>query len=291
MRCPMVLTACFILAYGSATHAADWYSKVDFGCFGDNNIASALSVWLPQQIDLRNAGGQQYYVALEKARIDSALATPKQVASLKLDAAQAKSLRAVLVRLADNYSVPVFAELGTSFLGGVTLNLAQGTVFSSVMSALSGLKNAQSANVRALSLLVAEGGEVLQILAAKQNEDRSTFAILTTEYRVQIGREVRRFPLRGCVYPVEVLVKEFETNEKFSNKIIKPREGGVWGVWDIEDSKWDSDELKYNYQDSEFYYFTRNGTEKQRISMWGGPWQFDAGGSTYKNFGLKMTSR
>src|SRR4051812_13690477 len=92
---------------------------------------------------------------------------------------------------------------------------------------------------------------------------------------------MRRFVTAGCVYPVKVDVAEFRTNERLGNKIVKPN-GTFWGVFDIEDNKWDSTHLSLTGQDREFFYFTEDAIENNnvvgqhihRISFVGGPWQF-----------------
>lgn len=56
----------------------------------------------------------------------------------------------------------------------------------------------------------------------------------------------------------------------------------MWGVFDIEDNKWDSIELKYSWQDEQFLYFSEDaiendkvvGQHSHRISFVGGPWQY-----------------
>jgi len=74
-------------------------------------------------------------------------------------------------------------------------------------------------------------------------------------------------------------------------------------AWDVDDKKWDSWILNYDYQDKEFYYFledavengTVKGQHKHRISFQGGRWQymnfFDGPRGAFKNLsfpGIKV---
>lgn len=82
-------------------------------------------------------------------------------------------------------------ELGGAILGGMAppvVALPAGLLFSYVVSKI----NARLAPLKSVVLFVAKGG----------------------------------FFTQGCLYPINVVVSAFDTNETINNKIIKPNGGG-----------------------------------------------------------------
>src|SRR5262245_57585563 len=129
-------------------------------------------------------------------------------------------------------------------MAGTVVGLPAGLLFSYVVSKI----NARLAPLKSVALFVAEGGQLERRWKVFREADKATYAVSSLEYVVSLGKEQRLFFTQGCTYPVNVVVSEFDTNETVGNKIVKPRSGGDWGVWDIEDSKWDSTVLKYTHK-------------------------------------------
>ena len=185
------------------------------------------------------------------------------------------------VFLALGNKVPVVFKLGVSFINSLAFtgniaNVAAGWLFdqavSSVDSVSTGLEN--------VSPFIADGGVLTnQERIARRGADR--FLVATIQYDVAVGRENRSSVLYGCVYPVNVVVSQFATTGAGNNKIVKPISGTRWGVWDVEGSTWDDQNLTFDHQDADYYYFKQDefdngqvsGTSLVRISTSGGAYQ------------------
>ncbi|HEY8124538.1 MAG TPA: hypothetical protein VIF88_03850, partial [Methylocystis sp.] len=151
-----------------------------------------------------------------------------------------------------------------------------------------------AAALKGFSIFIVEGGRLERRWKLLKTTKNGLYLVSSMEYTVSVGAETRRFVTAGCTYPVKVDVSEFRTNEKVGNKIIKPH-GNVWGVFDVDDNKWDSTQLSFLTQDEEYYYFTEDQIENNkvvgqnihRISFQGGRWQFkhydDPAGAGFKN--------
>ncbi|MBR1302158.1 hypothetical protein [Bradyrhizobium sp. AUGA SZCCT0042] len=293
-----------IILFGSANNclSQDWFIGAENNCAGNTAAIAAFSALLPSSYPIR-IGANTLYTSIDAPSVNLLLSGEKVVDNLALNKAAAADYRKAMETITDNYNVPFVVEVGGAILGGMAppvVGLPGGLLFSYVVSKI----NARLAPLKSVVLFVAEGGQLQRRWKVVREADKATYAISSLEYVVSLGLEQRRFFTQGCLYPVNVVVSEFETNEKITNKIIKPNGGGgMWGVWDIDDNKWDSWILKYNYQDKEFYYFfedaIENGTVKgqheHRISFQGGRWQyknfFDGAGAAFKNLsspGIKV---
>lgn len=283
----------------------DWFLSAENNCSGNAAAISAFSALLPSSFPIRLGIGNTVYTTLGVSSVDSILTSggEKVIDNLRLNQRQATDYKTSMDSIVDNYGVPYFLQVG----GGLFTRLLPPVVGKPVgllYSYLMSLPNAKVAALRNVTMFIAAGGRLERRWKVVRETDKSTFAASSLEYVVALGDEERWFITQGCIYPVNVLVTEFETNEPRTNKIIKPNgPPGVWGVWDIDDSKWDSYVLKYQRQEQEFYYFSEDAVENgvvvgqhtHRISFEGGRWQyksfFDGPGGQFKNWsspGIKV---
>ncbi len=249
------------------------------------------------------AGNRNLYVSIEASNVSLLVAREKIVDVLPLTKSAAVDFRNAMNEITTNYGVPFVTELNVAILGAMVppvVGLPTGLLFSYAVSKM----NAQMAPLKSVVLFVAEGGQLERRWKVFRELNKATYAMSSLEYAVNLGLENRRFITQGCLYPVNVVVAEFETNETIANKIIKPKGGpGRWGVWDIDDKKWDSTVLNFKSQSEEFYEFSEDaiengkvvGQHQHRISFQGGRWQyrnyFDGPGGIFRNIsalGIKV---
>jgi hypothetical protein len=298
----IVLSIFAVIFSTDFSFAQDWFLSGENNCSGNPAAISAFSALLPISYPLKSGGGN-LYMTVDAGSATSLLSGEKIVDSLTLDANNAKSYSTAMDTVTEDYQLPYVVEVDGAILGALAppvVGLPAGLLFSYVVSKV----NAKLASLRSMVLFVAAGGRLERRIKLLRNTDSATYAITSLEYVVSLGNEKRRFLTQGCTYPVNVVVKEFETNEAVGNKIIKVRTSpSAWGVWDIEDNKWDSSILKFDHQDKEFYYFSEDAIENgsvvgqdiHRISFQGGRWQVkrasDGAGGNFKNIsspGIKI---
>jgi hypothetical protein len=298
----IVLSIFVIILSADFSFAQDWFLSGENNCSGNPAAISAFSALLPISYPLKSGTGN-LYMTVDAGSTTSLLSGEKIVDSLTLDANNAKSYSTAMEAVTEDYQLPYVVEVDGAILSSIAppvVGLPAGLLFSRVVSNI----NAKLASLRSVVLFVAAGGRLERRIKLLRNTDSATYAITSLEYVVSLGNEKRRFLTQGCTYPVNVAVKEFETNEAVGNKIIKVRTPpSGWGVWDIEDNKWDSSILKFDHQDKEFYYFSEDaivnnsvvGQDIHRISFQGARWQVkrasDGAGGNFKNIsspGIKI---
>lgn len=274
--------------------AQDWFLSGENNCSGDPAAISAFRTLLPISFPLKPGAGN-LYITIDAGLANSLLSGEKIVDSLVLDANKAKSYQSAMNAITADYQLPYVVDVGGAILGAMAppvVGLPAGLLFSYVTSKI----NARLASLSSVVLFIAAGGRLDRRIKLLRDADKATYAITSLEYGVSLGDEKRRFLTQGCTYPVNVVAKEFETNETVGNKIVKIRTPpSAWGIWDIEDNKWDSSILNYDHQEQEFYYFSEDAIENgkvvgqdiHRISFQGGRWQVkrasDGPGGQFKN--------
>ena len=177
--------------------------------------------------------------------------------------------------------VPVAFSLTTAALANLLIpenipNTAAGWLTGEITNNL----NAPSTRLAVVEGYVAKGGVLSQQQFVLTNTN-GRYLLWNLTYTVAVGQEHRSAILYSCIYPINTIVTQFQTTGPYNNKIIKPSIPGYWGIWDIEDSKWDDDKLVYDHQDSGAYYFLEDeiendtivGQSTNKISLTGGPWQ------------------
>jgi hypothetical protein len=298
----IVVSSFAIVLNTDVSFAQNWFLSGENNCSGNPAAISAFSTLLPISYPLKLGAGN-LYISVDAASATSLLSSEKIVDSLSLDPNNAKSYLSAMDAVTEDYQLPYVIEVDGAILGALAppvVGLPAGLLFSYVVSKV----NAKLASLRGMVLFIAAGGRLDRRIRLLHNTDSATYAITSLEYVVSLGTEKRRFLTQGCTYPVDIVVNEFQTNEKVGNKIIKIRTGpSNWGVWDIEDNKWDSSILKFDHQDKEFYYFAEDAIENgsgvgqdiHRISFQGGRWQVkrasDGAGGQFKNIssaGIKI---
>jgi hypothetical protein len=290
----IVLSTFALIFSADFSLAQDWFLSGENNCSGNAAAISAFSAQLPISYPLKQ-GGSNLYITVDAGSATSLLSGEKIVDSLTLDANNAKSYLTAMSAATEDYQLPYVVEVDGAILGALNppvVGLPAGLLFSYVVSKV----NAHLASLKSVILFVAAGGQLQRRIKLLHNTDSATYAITSLEYVVTLGSEKRRSLTQGCTYPVNVAVKEFETNERVGNKIVKVRTPpSAWGVWDIEGNNWDSSILKFDHQDKEFYYFSEDaiengavvGQDTHRISFQGGRWQVkrasDGAGGSFKN--------
>ncbi len=275
--------------------AQDWFVSGQDNCSGDAAAIAAFTTLLPSSFPILPGTNNTYYTTMDAASVNSLLSGEKIVDSVLLTQKTAIDYQKAMDVVTQNYNVPFVVEADAAILGALAppiAGLPGGLLFSYVVAKI----NAKLASFRSVILFIAAGGRLERRWKLLRDTDNGTYGASTLEYIVNLGQEQRRFLTGGCIYPVNVKVSEFETNEKVGNKIVKLRNlPASWGIWDIEDNKWDSSILKYDHQDKEFYYFFEDAIENNavagqdihRISFQGGRWQVkrasDGPGGQFKN--------
>jgi hypothetical protein len=283
----------FFFASADPSLSQDWFVSGENNCSGNTAAIAAFTALLPSSYPIRIGAGN-IYTSIDGGSVNALLAGEKIVDNLLLTKSAAADYKKAMEVITENYSLPYVVEVDVAILAAMAppvVGLGGGLLFSYVVSKVNG----RMEPLKSVVLFVAAGGRLERRWKLLRESDKATYAVSSLEYVVSLGQEQRRFFTQGCTYPVDVVVSEFETNERIANKIIKVRSPGTWGVWDVDDKKWHSSILKYDHQDKEFYYFSEdaieNGTVKgqneHRISFQGGRWQyknfFDGPGRQFKN--------
>lgn len=196
---------------------------------------------------------------------------------------QANSLRKMFINTSEEIKVPVIFDITLSLFTGLYLPARIGTASGLFYSHLfAGKINAASASIRDVGLFMAEGGRIYRRVSILRREsDRNFFALVSSEYTVSLGAESRTFVVFGCIYPIKILVSEFETKSPYNNKILKQIAPSLWRTWDLEDKRFSGDVYRYIKQESDYYLFERDaivnntvvGQDLYKISVTGGEWQ------------------
>lgn len=282
MRFIVIFTA-IAIALIKPSRAEDWYLSAGQDCYGDVNIASYLSAWWSAGLTIRSSGvsGRFHLVAARSIIADARSSTGgiKIVDKVKIDDAQAQSFRAALLSLSNSYKVPVAVDLATSIYSGLALPARTGTAVGMLSAYFFNQLSIASVDAKSLAAFIAKDGEGIRTLSFG-TKDHAIFAIVSSEYWVRVGAEQRKLVLYACVYPVALAITEFETKGPSNNKFIRKR-GADWGLWDIQDAKWDDKVLRLKEQQPDFVYFEEDDLERgvvvgkilHRLSLIGGPWQ------------------
>lgn len=302
-RLCLVVAAFFCCQVCSSAVARDWFMDAENNCSGDQAAIAAFSALLPSSVKLKN-GSSSLYAVFGVTMVDSILGNSGEmiVDRLVLNKPQAHDYKTAMGGITANYDVPYVIEVQGAIFTGLlppVVGGPAGLIFSYLVNTV----NASVAGLKSVTLFIVEGGSLERRWKILRNANKETYAASILEYFVPVGSEKRRFVTQGCIYPVDVFVSQFETTFTSANKIVKPHgAAGEWGVWDVDDKKWDSTILKFTEQQGEFYYFAEDAIEDgmvkgqhiHRISFEGGLWQFknffDGTGASFKSLAPNMKS-
>lgn len=261
----------------------DWYTEAGSHCSGYAPLVASVSTFFKKELSFISTSPPigELAVSLRPADV-RAFSAESPFIYERFDVSQdaAKSLRDVFKSSSDN-RVPFFFKAANALLIGYTipvtlLNAPVGFLFDDFYSRI----DAQALAIENAAKFIAEGGVLEYQLFVKKAES-GRFLLTQFVYSVPVGKEIRSFIISSCIYPVALQVTEFQTEGPYNNKVIKPIEANKWGVWDIEDNKWDSTDLRYLYQDMDNYFFESDeisdeivvGRTIHKISTVGGGWQ------------------
>ncbi|TBC12697.1 hypothetical protein [Rhizobium ruizarguesonis] len=283
----------FLGLLSALAHAGDWYIAAPSDCSNNEPVIAAFVALLPSSIPVHAASTSTVYAQIGIAPLKDieGAGGERILDQLTLDKSKAAGYKAAMMAVADSYKVPYFVDVTAAVYGGMALSPAVGTAVGLVFTYLLDRLKEPAAAMTGFSAFIAEGGELDRRWKVLKTKDNGYYLVSSLEYTVSVGAEKRRFITAGCTYPVKVDVSEFQTAGPTNNKIIKPH-GNAWGVFDIEDNKWDTTELKYFEQDEQFFYFYEDAIENDkvvgenthRISFVGGPWQYKPYDSTDGKF-------
>lgn len=298
VRAVVVATVSTSLLFASPTTSlgADWYEGAEHGCSGDPAMIAAFVALLPPTMPIHNGSRGNLFLEAKISVINSLEGSGGEnvIDRLTLNQALANDYRTAVQNIAAARKIPYFVDVGSAVFAGLAFSAQLGTGLGLVFSYLLEELKKPSSDLSGLAAFIARGGELNRRWKVLVDDANGFYLVSGLEYVVSVGQEARRFVTAGCAYPVKVVVSEFRTNEAFSNKIIKPN-GNAWGIFDIEDNKWDSPVLKYTGQDQEFLYFNEDAIENDnvmgqhvhKLSFRGGRWQFknffDGPNGTFKN--------
>ncbi len=301
-RLLFISAVCGTLGYSSIASAqTDWYRDIGSHCSGHLPLVAGVQTFFAKRLSFISiAPGGNLAVTLAPAQIaEFSSRTPFVFEVVDLSGAQAVSLKKVFAASADQ-RVPLLFKVANAFLINFTipatlLNVGTGFAFDFLYSQVDSIPT----SIENAGAFLAEGGKLEQQLSIKKSA-QGRFVLSQAVYSVPVGKESRTFIISACIYPIAVQVSEFQTEGPFNNKIVKPRDGKNWGVWDIEDKKWDSRVLRYLSQDADSYLFESDEIENNnvvgksihRISLLGGVWQVkNSDWPQFKNLYLKVSAR
>jgi hypothetical protein len=286
----------------SAAKAGDWYLTAPSDCSGTDAVIAAFVALVPTSIPVHATGANAYAEASATFINDiNAAGGEKIVDALVLNKAKSTDYRHAIQTVAASYEIPYFVDATAAIFSGFAIPIQYGTAAGLIFTFIIDQLKKPAAAMNGFVAFIAEGGELDRRWKVSKNNDGGYYLVDSLEYTVSLGAEKRRFITSGCTYPVKVTVSEFDTTFANSNKIIKPH-GAAWGVFDIDDNKWDSTVLNFTNQDQSFYYFSEDAIENDRvvgqnihkISFQGGPWQFkqyDSADGRFKSFCPSMLAK
>lgn len=292
-RLRAVCSVLILAILGSPVEAADWYLSAPSDCSGNDPVIAAFTALLPSSIAV-HASGSNAYAESAIAQIHSIEQSGGEsiVDTLALNKAKAADYKRAIELVGTGYAVPYFVDVTAAIYAGMAFSPAIGTGLGLLFTYIIDQLKEPAAQMTGFALFIAEGGHLERRWKLLKDANQGFYLVSSLEYAVALGAESRRFITAGCSYPVKVNINEFRTNEARGNKIIKPN-GSNWGVFDIEDNKWDSTVLKYTGQDQQYYYFNEDAIENgtvvgqniHRLGFQGGRWQFKRYDDTnFKNF-------
>lgn len=159
-----------------------------------------------------------------------------------------------------------------------------------------------SSNLSELKSLITIGGSFYSNFQIKRGDlNTPNYAFLELGYSIQIGKEVneRKYPILTTIAPIKVVINEFKSeNVKYGYngvKYLRKNATDFFYKVDLDDGKVHDNEynLKYEYQDHEYYYFSNSNLGGEyRINMWGKEMQrFDKTENKWKSLYLTMSSK
>jgi hypothetical protein len=307
-------TRLFLLAIGLVwfpNHAAsaEWYAVEGESCSGNTTLSAAVMAITGGGVQVGGSTGA-YYAIVPAAQL-SAFAKPNSEridGKKQLTQQTAASLRGVFAGVAGDMKVPMWVNVGTNLFVGLSLPARTGTAMGLMFNYLFSLKDTNAQSVQNVVPFIAEGGSVYNRATLLQRvSDQSLFLAYSTEYQVSVGAETRSFAVYACMYPLDVIVNEFETVAPLFDPryphLVKKRPDSRWQEWDTQDNKYIFEPLDYQKQEGEYYYFETDvienskviGGDLERISVLGGKWQrmdYDTRpNGPWKNLMLKMVAR
>jgi hypothetical protein len=282
-----------VLWFWCPADAAEWYLSAPSDCSGTEPVMAAFVALLPTSIAV-HASSANAYAETSIAQINSIAGSGSEsiIDSLALNKSKAADYKRAIVLVGSGYKVPYFVDVTAAIYAGMVFSPAAGTGLGLLFTYILDKLKEPAAEMTGFALFIAEGGRLERRWKLLKDMNQGFNLVSSLEYAVALGSETRRFVTAGCSYPVKVNVKEFRTNERVGNKIVKPN-GANWGVFDIEDNKWDSTVLQFTGQDQQYYYFNEDQVENgtvvgqniHRINFQGGRWQFKHyDEANFKNF-------
>ncbi|MBP5090126.1 hypothetical protein HUS91_32170, partial [Pseudomonas chlororaphis] len=277
----LILSALLVFssAYGQGK---DWYQSIGSTCSGYTPLNDGLQTYFSKPLPLKPVDAAHgFAVQLTPDQVaDIKSKTPYLYEQIDIDPAKAKSLKSI-VDSASQQKVPLLFKLIMNvYQGYVIPNAFAGATSGALFDYVYEKQEAFATQMDKVAQLVADGGSLQKRLYAASN-GLGDFLVSETAYSIALGKEGRTAVLFACVLPISYQVSQFETQGPYNNKILKPKGGGVWQRWDIEDSKWDASTLRYAYQDKDNYFFEEDeieydkvvGITTHKISLKGGAWQ------------------
>lgn len=276
-----ITIASTITCFSTISLAQDWYDSIGSHCSGSTPLRAGIATFLPSKLMLvaiPPAGN--FVVQIQPVELASYLANnPYSFSLISIDKAKASSLREIFKQSSDK--VPFTSKLTNAFLlnyavPNIPLNIAAGVLFDYFYQNI----EAESVFIENAMGFVAVGGQLANMVSIRRSQNGGRFLLSQITYTVSLGAEIRSFILSACQFPVSINVTEFQTAGQLNNKIVKPRNGNVWGVFDLTDNKWDSLQLRYVRQDVDDLVFESDKIEDSgavsrsthRLSIVGGSW-------------------
>jgi hypothetical protein len=301
LSCALALS---VLLASSCANADEWYEKESNDCSGIRSLADAIAAYTGAPLGIsvqRGAGTGNYYVTLPANTLNM-LSTKQeqQINVVQLDKSKADGLRRAFANEAGATKVPMFEKTGISRVA-MTLPSLLGKATNLAFNFLFAQADATATAINEVRGYIAEGGRVYDWLTVlRRKDDDNIFLSISTEYQVNLGNEIRTFVVQDCIYPAAVTVSEFESvaplGPKGYTQIIRRLPDQRWALWDNEEQRYMTlgGYFKYLYQAGGFYYFEQGG-DLQRVSLFGGPWQFmyasDRPSGAWHNTYTKMIAR
>jgi hypothetical protein len=304
LRGVVVLLVIGLAVFPFPARANDWYLTAPSNCSGTEPVMAAFVALLPSSVAIHAGTSSSVYADVPTRFVNDLFSSgnEKVIDSLVLSKAKAQDYKKAMEFVGSTYEIPYIVDVGATLYTGFALTPGLGTAAGLVFSYLLDQLKQPAAIMKGFTLFIVEGGELGRRWKVLTDGTNGIYLVSSMEYAVSIGAERRRFVTAGCAYPVKVVVGEFRTNEATGNKIVKPH-GSAWGVFDIEDNKWDSTKLSLTGQDQEYYYFTEDAMENDqvvgqnvhRLSFRGGRWQYksysDSASAKFKNLSGTLTAQ
>jgi hypothetical protein len=277
----------FLLIAGAISGARaegtqEWFMQEDTDCSGLLGLQMFAATFTGSTVTLHEGSGVgKYYLSVPAAGLSAGIGVDRISNDRELDQSHAASLKAEYLKAADNLDVPVWVTKGASIITGEILTPTGAAVAGKIFEFFFNQIGAAKVTFRDAAMLIADGGHIYLRSNITKRADNNLLQVDNYEYRVALGNESRSIGMRGCIYPLQVIVSKFLTKADTNNKILKPIGANNWQVWDVTDNSPEGETWTYDHQAGGYYYFTSDalqdnvvvGKDQLRVSYIGGPWE------------------